>query len=211
LPPLTPPHSEPRQLLPQPLQLLHILYAVCCLFVFRPDHTSDDVRECVQAHSRCTVVGVRSKQQQAGVPGGCEWIAYPLHKKGSAEARCACSTTSKHRDTRRRERASATGSRQNPTRVSRPGSTLRQARTHRKRAVQSPLSGTSVHGMYAVHRRGPPAFVVAAVALDVPFAALPDGRQGNVSNIQQAEPTLKRLFFARAHSRGSDSGPFQTG
>ena len=95
LPPPTPPHPEPRQQLPRPLQLLHTLYAVCCLFVFRPGHTSDDVRECVQAHSRCTVWG---RAQQAGVPGGCEWNASPLHKKGSAEARCACSTTSKHRD-----------------------------------------------------------------------------------------------------------------
>jgi hypothetical protein len=35
-------------------------------------------------------------------------------------------------------------------------------------------------------------FVVAVIALDLPFAALPDGRQGNVSHIQQAdsEPTL---------------------
>jgi hypothetical protein len=32
----------------------------------------------------------------------CKWIASPLHKKGSAEAIHACSTTSKHRDIRRR-------------------------------------------------------------------------------------------------------------
>lgn len=81
-------------------RLLYALYAVCCLFVFRPGHASnlesESVLKPVQAHSRCAACG---RAQHAGVPGGCEWIAPPLHKKGSAEPRSACSKTSKHRNT----------------------------------------------------------------------------------------------------------------
>ena len=54
-------------------------------------------------------------------------------------------------------------------------------------------------------------FDVAAVALDVLFTALPDGRQGNVSQIKQtnAEPTFKpcvSLFYVLVQQLGTVPG-----